>query len=135
MEKLDQILRQYNPYYNSYKRMYEVEKEEEEKAKANGTTITQVTINNLTMLQFYSYALAFRNKTFSLLHSARKLFHQYIVDAYTKIEANRLKYLREHQNELRADLYLGLFDYVNDNREGLIGRKTILPSSFIVSIF
>jgi len=42
MEKLDQILRQYNPYYNSYKRMYEVEKEEEEKAKANGTTITQV---------------------------------------------------------------------------------------------
>ena len=89
--------------------------------------------NQLSMLQFYSYVIAIRDKTFSLIHQSRKLFHQYLVDAYTKIEGNRLKYLREHQNELRADLYKGLMDFVRDNKDGIIGRATILPSSFKVN--
>jgi hypothetical protein len=55
------------------------------------------------------------------------------VDAYTKIEANRIKYIRDHQKELRADLYKGLLDYVTDNLEGVIGRLTVLPSTFIVN--
>lgn len=84
------------------------------------------------MLQYYSYALAIRNKTFSLLHAVFKLLHQYLVDAYCKIEANRLNYIRTHQNELRADLYKGLLDYVNEKREGVIGRLTVLPTTFKV---
>ncbi len=75
-----------------------------------------------------------RNKTFSLLHCARKLFLQYICDAYCRIEANRLNFIRKHQKELRVDLYKGLLDYIRDNREGLIGRSTVLPSSFKVCI-
>ncbi len=55
------------------------------------------------------------------------------MDAYTKIEANRIKYIRDHQKELRADLYKGLLDYVTDNLEGVIGRLTVLPSTFIVN--
>ena len=79
--------------------------------------------------------MSIRDKTFSIIHYARKLFHQYIVDAYTKIEANRIKYVRDHQKELRADLYKGLLDYVNDNLEGVIGRVTVLPSTFVVITF
>lgn len=77
--------------------------------------------------------MAIRDKSFSIIHCAKKLFHQYIVDAYTKIEANRIKYIRDHQKELRADLYKGLLDYVTDNLEGVIGRLTVLPSTFIVN--
>lgn len=82
------------------------------------------------MLQFYSYILAIRDQSFSLIHCAGKLFHQYIVDCYTKIEANRLNYIREHQTELRVDLYKGLLDYVKDKMSTLFGKITILPSTF-----
>ena len=87
------------------------------------------------MLEFYSYMLSVRDKTFSLIHSAGKLFHQYLVDAYTKMEANRLNFIREHQKEIRADKYKGLVDFVNDNFANAvdnIGRFTILPSTFKV---
>jgi hypothetical protein len=93
--------------------------------------------NKLTTLQFYSYILAVRDKTFSLLHSAGKLFHQYAVDAYTKIEANRLNYIKQNQTELRADLFTGIMDYLRETIDGVkekIGKAFVLPSSFAGSI-
>jgi hypothetical protein len=84
------------------------------------------------MLQYYSYALAIRDKSFSLLHASRKLFHQYLVDAYTKIEANRLRYIKTNQKELRCEVYKGLMDFVREKKEGVLGRLTVLPSSFKV---
>ena len=36
MSKLDEYLRQVNPYYHSYKQMWDIEKEEEEKANNQG---------------------------------------------------------------------------------------------------
>ena len=63
-----------------------------------------------------------------------RLFQQYIVDMYAKIEFNRLKYLRYNQSQLHADLYQGLADAV-ESSDGqvdgsLLGKKVILPSSF-----
>lgn len=84
------------------------------------------------MLQYYAYRFAIRPVS-NLLQFCGKLFHQFIVDAYTKIEANRLKYIREHQKELRSDLYQGLMDYVNEQKDGLFGKITVLPSSFKVN--
>jgi len=91
----------------------------------------------LTTLQFYSYILAVRDKTFSLLHSAGKLFHQYAVDAYTKIESNRLNFIKQNQTELRADLFTEIMDYVRETIDGVkekIGKAFVLPSSFAGSI-
>ena len=86
------------------------------------------------MLQFYSYIIAVRNRVFSLFHSAEKLFHQYLVDAYTKMEANNLNYIRENQTQIRAEKYKGLLDYVKESYNYAIGRMTILPSTFIVNL-
>lgn len=77
--------------------------------------------------------IAVRNKVFSLLHSSGKLFHQYLCDAYTKAEANNLKYINEHQKEIHAEKYKGLLDYVKNSSDGPVGRVTILPSTFRVS--
>ena len=91
----------------------------------------------LTMLQFYSARLAFRpfNKDFSPLLYCGKLLHQYIVDAYVKVEANRINWIKSHQSELHVDQYKGLMDYVRSNSgSGAIGRVTIMPSTFQVNL-
>ena len=89
------------------------------------------------MLQYYSSRLAFRpfEKDFSALLYTRKLLHQYIVDAFVKIEANRINWIKTHQKELHVEQYKGLMDYVKNNT-GVesIGRVTIIPSTFQVLI-
>ena len=86
----------------------------------------------LTQLQFYSYQLAVR-PNFSALHRAGKLFQQYIVDAYVKTEAERLKFIQLHQSQLRVEKYQGLMDHIHAEAEALnkeVGKVVILPSSF-----
>jgi hypothetical protein len=60
------------------------------------------------------------------------------VDAYCKAEAHRLHYIRQYQDELRADTYAGLRDYVQDLDDGAgaysLGRRVILPSTYIGSL-
>jgi hypothetical protein len=44
----------------------------------------------------------------SHLHQGRKLYQQFIVDNYTRIEANNLNWIRMNQKTLRAELYNNL---------------------------
>ena len=86
----------------------------------------------VTQLQFYSYQLAIRNQ-FSAIHRARKLFQQYVVDAYVKTEAERLTFISTHQTQLRVECYQGLMDHIYTQASTLdasVGRVVILPSSF-----
>lgn len=95
----------------------------------------QTARNRLTMLQFYQYRLAIRN-TFSPLFYAEKLFHEYCVLAYVRIESQRLHFLRTNQKQLRAEKYNNLMDtlYNEDSESGQnIGKMIILPSSYIGS--
>jgi hypothetical protein len=84
------------------------------------------------MLQHYSYRLAIREE-FNPILNAAKLTQQYIVDAYVKIEGNRLNYIRMNQKNLRVEHYRGLMDHVHgmaDNKDIKAGKMVILPSSF-----
>ncbi|VDK43225.1 unnamed protein product, partial [Cylicostephanus goldi] len=84
----------------------------------------------ITQREFYSNLLALRS-SFNPLHHAGKLLQQFVVDAYVKIEQNRLNYMRTHQKELRIDSYRGLMDHLaSDNVDGPPGQRVILPSSF-----
>ena len=67
---------------------------------------------NVSPMKFYSYKLQVRDDHFPTLHRARKLFHQYIVYAYTKVEGHRLDFIRNQQAALRIDRYQGLMDFV-----------------------
>nr|CDJ90351.1 Protein Y46B2A.2 [Haemonchus contortus] len=86
----------------------------------------------ITQIEYYSNMIAVR-MGFNPLHFAGKLFQQFLVDSYVKVEQNRLNYDRTHQRELRVDTYRGLADYVagDMNIEGPPGMmRVILPSSF-----
>ncbi|XP_057792157.1 uncharacterized protein LOC131008997 [Salvia miltiorrhiza] len=62
----------------------------------------------------------------------RRLFQQFVVDAYTMVESGRLKFVRTQQKKLRAELYKGLADGVlrGDTDPVKYGKRVILPSSF-----
>ena len=62
----------------------------------------------------------------------RRLFQQFALDSWVKIESNRLNWIRFNQQELRASNYRHLRDALsNDIQTNNIGRSvTILPSSY-----
>ena len=86
--------------------------------------------HQLTHLQHYAYRLAVR-PGFSVLHSAGKLLQQFAVDAYTRVVANRLQYLRQHQALFRAEVMQGLADHLHgEDAARPVGRQVVLPASF-----
>uniref|UniRef100_A0A1I8H7N0 ATP-dependent DNA helicase n=1 Tax=Macrostomum lignano TaxID=282301 RepID=A0A1I8H7N0_9PLAT len=64
----------------------------------------------LTPMKYYASEIMVRAGQFSVLHYGRRLFQQYLVDMCAKIEAERLLYLRTHQQDLRSETYSGLRD-------------------------
>ena len=71
----------------------------------------------------------------SYLHLCGRLYHQYLVDMYAKVEQLRLNYIKCNQQKIRVDLYSGLADAISsgDIDPGEFERRMILPSSFTSS--
>ena len=91
--------------------------------------IGSVRRERITTMQFYSYRLQIREGDW--LQHAGRLYQQYIVDQYAKIEQNRLNYLKLNQSTLRAELYQGAVDAIHaGDSSNNVGRRIILPSSF-----
>uniref|UniRef100_A0A0D3BRM0 Helitron helicase-like domain-containing protein n=1 Tax=Brassica oleracea var. oleracea TaxID=109376 RepID=A0A0D3BRM0_BRAOL len=61
-----------------------------------------------------------------------RLLHQYVVDVFTAIEEDRLRWARNNQDVLRAELYSNVLDAVSkgDTDAKIIGQRFILPPSF-----
>ncbi|PIC14437.1 hypothetical protein B9Z55_026756 [Caenorhabditis nigoni] len=87
------------------------------------------TKTNVTMREFYSYHLHVRS-SFSPLFRGGKLFQQYVVDVWTRVEQNRLNYIRNNQNMFHMETLRGLQDYVVGDETGPVGTRIKLPSSF-----
>ena len=101
------------------------------------------TLKNLTVTDFYAFKLHERvpaaqtNQTdtmgtpvFSAIHHGKRLFHEYVLDAYCKVEQNNLDYHRFNQKRLRADLYSGLADAIAADDVSNAGKRIILAASF-----
>ncbi|XP_071697343.1 uncharacterized protein [Rutidosis leptorrhynchoides] len=86
----------------------------------------------LTMREYYCYKIQQRETEATTLLRGGRLFQQYLVDAYTAIEEQRLRWLRNNQNELRLDLYHNICDAVTrgDTKAASIGKRIVLPSTF-----
>ena len=84
----------------------------------------------LTMRQYMAARLMTRPGNYLL--KAKRLFQMYVVDGQSRIESERLNYLRFHQNDLRSDTYRGLHDGLieQDCDAAQTGRRVILPSTF-----
>ncbi|KAG5524656.1 hypothetical protein RHGRI_031361 [Rhododendron griersonianum] len=83
--------------------------------------------------EYYAYRLQIRASVNSILLQTGRLLQQYVVDMYVKIETSRLDYFKNHQREIRADLYQGIVDTVNkgETQASNIGTRIILPGSFL----
>jgi hypothetical protein len=85
------------------------------------------------MREYYCYKFHVRPNIFNPVLYGGRLFQQFAVDTYIKIESSRLDYIWNHQKEIRADLYQGLLDSIQtgEDRGDAVGKRTVLSSSFI----
>nr|GEV57966.1 ATP-dependent DNA helicase PIF1-like [Tanacetum cinerariifolium] len=68
----------------------------------------------VTMKEFYAYIFQQQNDQGTTLLRGGRLFLEYLVDAFTAIEEQRLKWSRNNQDTLRADLYHNVCDAVTN---------------------
>ncbi|XP_062198863.1 uncharacterized protein LOC133901533 [Phragmites australis] len=87
----------------------------------------------VSVRDYYCYKFQIRPGIFNSMLFGKRLFQQFTVDTYIKIESSRLDYIWAHQRELRADLYQGLVDnlHAGERRADAIGKWTVLATSFI----
>ncbi|KAJ9557185.1 hypothetical protein OSB04_011799 [Centaurea solstitialis] len=62
-----------------------------------------------------------------------RLFQQFMVDMYIKIETARLSFIERNQTKIRSDLYQGVVDCFNagEVQPSRVGQWVMLPASFI----
>ncbi|XP_035840209.1 uncharacterized protein LOC110909633 [Helianthus annuus] len=86
----------------------------------------------VTMREYYCYRIHYRNNEGTTLLRGGRLFQQYLVDSYAAIEEQRLRWMRNNQNELRVELYHNVCDAVTrgDTNAEAIGQRIVLPSTF-----
>ena len=69
-----------------------------------------------------------------VIHHGHRLFKQWVIDMYFKVQDNNLNYIAQHQDDFRREERQGLMDAVESDPENAnasqSGRRVILPSSF-----
>ncbi|GJU86597.1 DNA helicase PIF1, ATP-dependent [Tanacetum coccineum] len=65
----------------------------------------KTTRDNVTMKEYYAYIIQYKKDQGTTLLRGGRLFQQYLVDAYTAIEEQRLSWTRNNQDTLRVDLH------------------------------
>ncbi|GJY69946.1 hypothetical protein Tco_0472928 [Tanacetum coccineum] len=80
--------------------------------------------------QLYIYDT--QNEIDNRIKCVRRLCQQFIVDAYTMIERERMSYIKNQQKDLRSETYSKLEKLAQEEDSGvkLRGKKVVLPSSF-----
>ncbi|CEP09023.1 hypothetical protein, partial, partial [Parasitella parasitica] len=106
-----------NPGWNINVRKHDTSAMEVGGPTTNGTDRNRAEVS---IMQYYSFRLMIRidldsniprNMQVSL-HSFGKLFHQYVVDQYARMEQQRLNFIKFNQRTLRAEIYNGLADAI-----------------------
>nr|KAJ0184525.1 hypothetical protein LSAT_V11C900487400 [Lactuca sativa] len=85
-----------------------------------------------TMREYFAYRIQDRDHSFSLILNSRRLFQQFLVDAYTMMETERMYYISRQQHVLRCDSYENLRNQKAQGTTDIsnVGQRVILPSSF-----
>ncbi|XP_031127618.1 uncharacterized protein LOC116029715 [Ipomoea triloba] len=60
--------------------------------------------------EFFAYRIHDRFNEVSTMLYARRLFQQFLIDAYTMVKSSKLLYIRNNQKALRCEAYKGLLD-------------------------
>ncbi|KAI9100239.1 hypothetical protein K1719_024457 [Acacia pycnantha] len=86
----------------------------------------------LTPREYLAFRLMRMKSERSVILLGKTVMQQFIVDGYSMVKSDRLDYIRNHQKELRVDLYSGLSNAVTrgETNPSSTGRRVILLSSF-----
>jgi len=89
--------------------------------------------NRLTIRECLAYRIQMRLFEAKTLLSSRRLFHEFLVDGFTMLEAEKLSWLRKNQKKLRVSKYKNLNDESQQNNVpgSTKGKRFVLPSSYI----
>ena len=89
-----------------------------------------------TRCAYLKYRISVRPDTFNAFLLGRRLFQQWIVDSYVKVERDRIEFIRNNKKQLRIESYQGLIDHLNNSANdmnGQVGKMIVLPSTFVGS--
>ncbi|KAG5397673.1 hypothetical protein IGI04_019487 [Brassica rapa subsp. trilocularis] len=82
--------------------------------------------------KYYTYRIQKRNTEAYTITRSGRLFHQYVVDAFTSIEASRLTFIKLNQKSIRADVYNNVKNALSRrDHDSISPRKRIVLSSSI----
>ncbi|XP_019160729.1 PREDICTED: uncharacterized protein LOC109157284 [Ipomoea nil] len=87
---------------------------------------------SVSQREYFAFRTHERSNEISTIMYAKRLFQQFLVDAYTMVESSRLLYIRSNQKALRCEAYNGLSDALTrgEVQPSSQGKRIILPSSF-----
>ncbi|KAL6615116.1 hypothetical protein ACP70R_037386 [Stipagrostis hirtigluma subsp. patula] len=84
--------------------------------------------------EYYCFKLQVRRGLFDILLFGGRLFQQWAVGMYIKIESMRLDWYSNPDNQklIRAELYQGMVDVISDGetRASEVGKRIVLPRTF-----
>ncbi|XP_072054189.1 uncharacterized protein [Arachis hypogaea] len=86
----------------------------------------------INLRQFFAFRLQKRTGESPLILRSKRLFQQFLVDAYTMVELERLKFFRCKQPQLRVDKYKCLHESLinGDVDVSRLGKRIILSNTF-----
>ncbi|KAI5420168.1 hypothetical protein KIW84_044089 [Lathyrus oleraceus] len=88
--------------------------------------------NRLTIREWLAFRIQSRSNEAQTLLRSRRLYQQFLVDGFTMMESERLRWLRKNQSKLRVGKYHNLNEY-NSNGEthgSNTCKRVVLPSSY-----
>jgi len=86
----------------------------------------------LAMREWIAYRIQDRVVEYGNVVNSRRLLQQFVVDCFTMIESQRLRYIRQNQKTIRCGILNGLHEAMDRGETDVsnIGRKIVLPPSF-----
>jgi hypothetical protein len=93
-------------------------------------------IRKVTAREYAAYFMHDRNPpTNSMFIYGKRLYQEWVVDQYSKVEGQRLRWVRLNQTTMRADQYKGMVDAMQQDgaNNTNFGRMVVLPATFVGS--
>jgi len=89
--------------------------------------------SRISLREFIAFRIQERSVEFENIIHSHRLFQQFLVDAYTMVEAQRLSFIRGNQKTIRCNILHGVQEAMNrgETNSSAVGKRIVLPASFI----
>ncbi|XP_010445013.1 PREDICTED: uncharacterized protein LOC104727621 [Camelina sativa] len=86
----------------------------------------------ISMRQWFAFRIQERENEAQTLLRSKRLFQQFLVDAYTTLETNRLSYIKYNQSTIRCDNYASIQAATEARTNSMEeqGKEVRIPASF-----